>query len=198
MTTAEGDGAPFDGVARAIINGEPPPWLLPVLERFSPFIAGPAATDDVGDEEKKMLDAARYLEKWLPMYVGLEEAGLGFECPECLEMVLQHLPELIEFLESDIEPARKGGRPYDGRRRVCAAVCAEAWRLIHGRIEPHSIYLQRACGAYWRACGHGPIGRLGDEPRNWAATLEWARDNDAGCRELIKQFWTWSSHIKPA
>jgi hypothetical protein len=80
MTTAEGDRAPsrFDAAARALARGELPPWLVAVLERFGPFIAG-RATDDGGDEEKRMLDAARYLEKWLPMYVGLEEVAWASE-----------------------------------------------------------------------------------------------------------------------
>ena len=39
-------------------------------------------------------------------------------------------------------------------RQVCAAIVVEAWTLIHGKAQPRSDWLYRACNEYWQACGH--------------------------------------------
>jgi hypothetical protein len=100
----------------------------------------------------------------------LAEDEFGLECPECVDTVLGALPELIDYLEAQVRPSRKGGRAPDSRRLVCAAVCAEVWRLQHGDVQPFSQKLQAACEEYWQSCGNyetSTTGRL----KNWEPFL---------------------------
>jgi hypothetical protein len=68
-------------------------------------------------------------------------------------------------------------------REVCAAVVVEAWRRIHGKVQPQSKQLFEACKAYWGACGGKPIGKE-DDIYNWERTIKrllaedysWVRD----------------------
>jgi hypothetical protein len=48
------------------------------------------------------------------------------------------LYQIIEILEEDINavPRRAGDPKPDIRKPVCAAVAGEAYRLIHGELEP--------------------------------------------------------------
>jgi len=125
-----------------------------------------------------LLKAAKLLDSWLPMYALEADA----ECPVEVEDVLTLLPVVIEFLEGDVAefdaiPPRDGGPRPDLRRPVCAAVCAEAYRVVHGQIEPYSQHLQEACEKYWQACGNpetSAVGRL----RNWEDYLLLVADQD--------------------
>jgi hypothetical protein len=178
----------FSGVARSLAKGESPPdWLIPVLARFGEFISFPLDDDD-DTIERELFRSAEYLHRMLPMYVEAY-AITDAEPPECISTVLLHLPDLLVFLAKEL--LHKG----DTKRRVCAAVCAETWRILHGAIEPHSTYLQRACDEYWRACGQEPIGRkLENGPRNWERSLLWVvAEDDQGFRSQIEQM----SHTKP-
>jgi hypothetical protein len=140
-----------------LIADPPPLELVARLKRFAKLIAIPRTEVDT-TVEANLLSSALYLRDWLPMYAHLEDPVPGYEVPDCVQDTLTNLEELIEFLQSDlvqtVEPPRLGGRTPDHRKRLCAAVCAGAWRDYHGKIEPHSRYLVDACEAYWRACGH--------------------------------------------
>src|SRR5258705_4144393 len=107
-----------------------------------------------------------------------------------MEAILPGRQDWIQSLARVVLHQRPGNY-----RRVCAAVCAEIWRLLHGAIEPHSVYLQRACNEYWRRCGQEPIGRKHkNEPRNWERNLLWVEAvDDQSFRSQIEQL----SHTKP-
>jgi hypothetical protein len=180
----------FAKVAQELANGKAvPPWLPTALKHFSSVI-GHRRIDGDDTIEKKLLDAAKYLEEWLPMYIRIEEKyGLGFEYPECVETTLVGLHELIEFLEEDIRPPapRKGGPRPDRRRVVCAGICAEAYRLLQGceRVQPYSEVLQRSCEEYWFAC----VGaNTGGEPKNWLDHLLQVAEGDEAIRAMLDRF----------
>jgi hypothetical protein len=184
--------ADFTSVARLLAKAEPlPDWLIPALAHFSELVGAPRNDDTV---ERILLRSAEYLDRWLPMHVMIAER-VGDEIPDCIETILPHLQDLIPFLAADLRDKGEGSP----NRRFCAAVCAEIWRQLHGAIEPHSLYLQRACDAYWRQCGQDPIGRnLTNEPRNWLRHLLWVGAvDDPYVRSVIELFRHGLSHTKP-
>jgi hypothetical protein len=170
------DRPSFEKVAAILANGAQPEWLLAGLKYFSRFVGLPKKDKKPDlEEEKKMLEAAKYLEDRLRIYE-LHEAW-NFECPDCVSNVRALLPEVIEFLEKDIEVLEVPKTARDGRRLICAGVAAGAWRLLHGQVQPNSLRLQQACEDYWQACGHPQTGEWG-EPRNWFRHLETVRDDN--------------------
>jgi hypothetical protein len=92
---------------------------------------------------------------------------LGVEYPECIQDIDTPLDELITFLASEVDQPKDGPKPD---RRLCAAVCLEVWRKLHGSVQPYSTTLWVACETYWQACGHpetSTSGRL----KNWEPFL---------------------------
>jgi hypothetical protein len=167
-------------VAHMIAKGPPPDWLVQGLEHFREhYLSKRGSDDDEGEVEQRMLSCAKYLELWLPMYIYLSEDPYNFEYPDYVDTVLGALSEVMDRLETDIAaiPRRSGGPKPDLRKPFCAAICAEAYRLIHGQVEPYSLQLQQACEAYWVACGNSQSGSWG-EPKNWIRYLERVRGMD--------------------
>ena len=147
-------------VAAIIAKGRPHEWMVPELVRRSPLVGyrrNYIKDDDTDD--KSAIVAARNLEEQLRIHVlAAELIAPGdydqLPLPDCIETVLRDLPEVIEYLESQLLPSRKGGPTPDRRRRLCAFVCADLWRRQHGEVQPRSHRLWEACEAYWQACGH--------------------------------------------
>jgi hypothetical protein len=169
----------FVAAARKIAKGDPPQWLVPGLEHFSEhYISKPKLPDEPDDVKvlKQMLDAVQHaverLEEQLPVYRLISEAPYNIPYPVCIDDALTNLHEVTEFLEGEIAeiPRRAGGPRPDLRRPICAAVCAEAYRMLHGQIEPYSQHLQDGCEDYWKACGNPPTGKSGWR-RNWEEYL---------------------------
>jgi hypothetical protein len=132
-----------------------------------------------------MLAAAKYLSKWLPSY-GLEE--FGFECPDCVETVLNELPEVIELLEKDISEARTGvGRKASVQRKICASVIVETWRLVHGKVKRRSKGLLETCRDYWLACGREQTDEI-DDPQNWRRLVLYVINEGEGVREILERY----------
>jgi hypothetical protein len=130
----------FVEVARGIAKGKSPSdWLAKGLEHFSKFIRTPELkSKEYREIDERMLEAAQYLTKWLPIYYDLEKE-FGFECPDCVDNASNALHELTELLEKDISEARTGfGRKANIQQRICASVVVEAWRLIHRKVKPRS------------------------------------------------------------
>jgi hypothetical protein len=170
-----------------LVNGNDPKRLAVALENYSRLVGFPRrlTMDDNKDDEHLLL-AARILDEKLPYYV---QDHLGLPTPEYVDAILIALPELIEFLEAQVRPPQKGGQPPDSRRRICAAVCAEAWRHYHGEAQPFSSRLQEACEAYWQSCGHPETGKANGSIRNWERHLRWAVDaNDEEFRESFLHY----------
>jgi hypothetical protein len=136
--------------ARTIAKTDPPGWLVPALDHFSHYLQTTGDPDDL-EIEKNMLKAAKYLDFWLPIYIRLGEPPWNFDIPDDFETVHTGLYEVIGTLEHDINavPHRAGGPKPDIRKPVCAAVAGEAYRLLHGELEPYSAHLQQGCEDYW-------------------------------------------------
>jgi hypothetical protein len=167
--------AAFAGVASALAKDKPPPeWLVPMLVHYSPLVGARRNPDEADD--KKMIKAARELEGMLAIY-GMVEDQFGFELPEEVDTASLALHELIEYLESELRPPRKGGPTPDSRYRLCAWVCGEVWRRERGELQPYSRNLWEACEKYWQACGQPATSAKGNLD-NWQERLEWVRDTD--------------------
>lgn len=155
--------------AAIIAAGEPPEWLLAELRRFAPLIGSRRYPPDDLSPAMAAIDC---LDEQLDIYATIEER-FGLELPDCIDAASRALTELREFFEEQRLPSRKGGRRPDGRRKLCAGVCASAWRRLHGKVEPYSSKLQQACEEYWQACGQretSTTGRL----KNWQPFLRTA------------------------
>ena len=185
------DEPDFAYIARLLANGDDlPDWLIPTLASFGELVGAPPINDNT--IERNLLCSAEYLDRYLPMHIMIAER-VGDETPDCIASILPHLQDLIPFLAADLLDKGEGS----SNRRVCAAICAEIWRVLHGAIQPHSFHLQRACDEYWRACGQDPIGRtMENAPRNWERNLLWAEAaEDEWVRSQIEQLRL--SHTKP-
>src|SRR5215469_1957649 len=112
--------SPFASVIAKLAKGRPPDWLPRVLAHYRPLISARKPTKDDDADDKALLKAAQELDRGLRTY-SLAEDATGLELPGCVDTVLGALPELIEFLESQVRPPRKGGKAPDSRRLVCAA-----------------------------------------------------------------------------
>jgi hypothetical protein len=162
------DPPTISDVAQKIVgDGSVPDWLVRALEHFSDLVGH----SDKGNTvvEKRMLEAARYLEEWLPMYVRLEER-FGFEQPDWIDELSTALYQAIEFLEDETRPL---GKQPDARFVVCALVVSRAYELVHGKRSA-ALGLGEACELYWQACGNEQRGEYG-EPLNWRRDLERAK-----------------------
>jgi hypothetical protein len=178
--------ATFEDVASKIANGKTPKWLLIGLNHFSKFIRPESKLTSKEDREidKRMLEAAQYLMKWLPVYAYLEE--FGFECPDCVDTASNALHELIEILEKDISEAPTGpGAKPNIQQRICASVVVEAWRLIHKEVQPRSMALEETCIDYWSACGRELTDKK-NEPENWRHAIKYVLDKGEGVREILE------------
>jgi len=179
---------PFTDVARIITKGAPPPdWIADGLEHFSgiigprPSIPGRAQFERIIEE---MQEAAKTLVRYLPAFQRAESHLPSFQCPDEVTSVLAGLPKVIADIERLKGEPRTGRRP-DVRRKFCAEVIVEIWKLLHGKAEPHSERLKEACNEYWRACGNAEIGDVGDLD-NWRRAAKRAAGKDnAGTRVVL-------------
>ena len=159
----------LEAVAWSLAQGEPPPqWVTPLLFDQGRLINGrqPGPYDD--DYTKKLIKKATDLERALSIY-GEIESEYGLPAGEAVEHASTALVELIDHLESELRPPRRGGPTPDGRRRICAAVCAYVWRRLHGKVQRYSPRLQEVCEQYWKACGQPETGdsSKGNTAKNW-------------------------------
>jgi hypothetical protein len=142
-------------VATKIANGKPQPeWLVDLLRRFAWNVGqervDPRAYDDAVLEAIRAIDV---LDREIYFEATIVEA-FGFELDDRVDVASTALTELRDFFEEQRRPSRNGGPTPDSRRWLCARVCADAWRRLHGEPQPYSQHLQEACEEYWQACGH--------------------------------------------
>lgn len=145
-------GLAFADVARIMAKGDPPDWLPQALAQFSEGI-GVGSADEYGSLIKQMADATDVLLRWLPAF---QHLPFGMKTPADVATLLETLPRLKKELDRHIQP--KTGRPPYVQRKICAAVIVEAWKLLHGKVEPRSSSLEQACADYWKVCGGEKIG----------------------------------------
>ena len=141
----------------------------------------PAANPFQGDEDedRALLAAVKDLERRLVWEVHvhdiIEKKWPGLPAPMILDETMNKLTELAQYLEDQLRPPRKGGQTPDSRRRVCAGVCADAWRRLHGgcsRLASGFGRLAKSTGRRVVIPKPAPAGRL----KNWEPFLKWARD----------------------
>jgi hypothetical protein len=159
----------FAPVAKLISLDDPPDRLTERLAHFAPLIG---YRRNAGDDSAivEVLKAIDCIESELRIYAQVQEKFDFLDLPECIDRASQALFEFRQFLEEQRRPSRKGGPTPDGRRKLCAGVCAAAWRNVHGVAQPYSTKLQEACEAYWQACGHSETSSTG-RLKNWEPFL---------------------------
>jgi len=141
----------------------PPDWVAERLDEYAALIAD--TTEHQSDDiDRLLLKSALHLQRLLPLYTIPVYEMVDGEYPACIDDVLNGLEELTPLLAPGVERPRRGPK-LDVGRHLCAAVCAEIWRDLHGKPQPHSPKLWEACEAYWVACGHpeNPSGHV----KNW-------------------------------
>jgi hypothetical protein len=184
ITISHSPGTSFADVARKIAHGKAPDWLMVGLEHFSDFVGTKRST---AEDDKRFLDllhrmhdAADFLIKNLPFY---ECLPAGLKMPDDVIIALDVLPRIKADLARSQKRSRSGGPRPNVPRWVCAAVVVEAWKLIHGEVEPRSIALAEACNEYWQACGGEHRGK---DIENWRRDIEQAvSDNQEWIRTVL-------------
>jgi hypothetical protein len=179
ITISHSPGISFGDVARKIADGKAPDWLMVGLEHFSNFVG---AKRDTAKEDKRLLDllhrmhdAADLLIKNLPFFSCLPA---GLKMPNDVVIALDVLPRIKADLALAQKRSRGGGPRPNVPRQLCAAVVVEAWKLVHGKVEPRRTKLAEACNAYWQACGHEYRG--GDYVEAWRRDIEHAVSRPQG------------------
>jgi hypothetical protein len=170
ITLPDDGGTQFAEVARIIADGDAPDWLINGLKQFGGLIEGKRQMPkELRDVFKQMHDAADQLIKLLGVFRDTLEPR------EDIEIALDVLPRIKDALANEAEiRAVAGGPKPDYNRRFCAAVVVEAWKLVHGKVEPRSIPLFEACNEYWQACG-GEY--RGEDVENWRRDVDHAVRN---------------------
>jgi hypothetical protein len=183
VSTNKLDGR-FDGVARLIAEGDPPPWLVAGLEHFSQWIGVEITAEERRHFEsvvEQMQGSIQFLMRWLPMYV---HAGYGEKCPDDVALALYVLPKVKAHL--DLLPDDRVGRRPDHQHEICAAIVVESWGLVRGKVQPRSDELMLACRDYWIACGGKGRGEI-DDLDNWKRDIERAiKTNHKWIRDFLK------------
>jgi hypothetical protein len=165
-----------------------PEWLVEGLEFFREFIGSSMdATRQDLVQTKDVLDqivrASDVLLRYLPRFKNLP---LGWQCPQHIQTALDVLPlvrrHVAKAAQLEVFEARPGPPPKVPRE-VCAAVVMEAWKLVHGRAEPHSVPYQYACNAYWLACGGESVG-------DWRRDAEKAAEGWPMARDVMEVYKT--------
>jgi hypothetical protein len=160
----------FEQVAMFLCNDTAPEWAVQHLRERSHLVGSkvkgqadsvPLSYSD--DVDRLLLESALDLQDWIPLYIdAAEEAGEDY--PDCFDDIGSPLHELIEFLLTQVQLPRRGPKS-DLRRHLCASVCLGIWEDFHGKPQPHSPRLWKACEAYWVACGHA--GYESQHIKNW-------------------------------
>lgn len=141
----------LDDVAVLLCKGPAPDWVVARLRQYAELVS--ADVEHQGDAIDRLLfESALHLERLLPLYTARVYETIGEEYPACIDLVGRGLEELIPILAQGVELPKRGPK-LDHSRHLCAAVCGEIWRDVHGRPQPHSPKLWEACEAYWVACG---------------------------------------------
>ena len=176
---------PYD-VGKRLAENDPPQWLVQALEEFAHLIGVPKK-DDL-DLEIKLFRCAEYIQRWLPLYARLEHYGFD-PLPFDVDGVSTNLEELRQFLAKELTHSTSG----DPRRKLCAAVCVEGYRLLHdGRVQLHSLNLRQACEDLWRASGNPTTAKaVGADARdNWRRNLEDVAAGDEWVRSRFELYKT--------
>jgi hypothetical protein len=162
------------------LMGGKPEELVPKLERFIPLLSNPEPTSEDESQDKKLIADVRELTKRLEqkaqVYATVEKV-FGFQAPTIIDDTLTHLFELAEYLEGQLQAPREGGPTPNGRRLICATVCAELWLKVHGTLQPYNLNLQEACEMYWQASSN-PATSGAENLKNWVPFLLQAKNAD--------------------
>jgi hypothetical protein len=151
----------------AMLGADGAEWAIDRLQRYSLAVRHHTkAPDDKWD--RSAFEGALNLQIWLMLETQAYDA-LDEDCPVEIDDTDTALAELLPLIASYIrQPGKRGGPTVDGRRHVCAAVCASIWQEFHPTAGSNSDTLLAACEAYWQACDQPPTAAdLSGNLRNW-------------------------------
>ena len=143
----------FIAVARLIAKGnsesasDPPAWLVPALEHFRDFVGSKRSSYEDYQRAWKHTEEMRWAADVL--IKDLQRIFAGVSSPDVTNWI--EVLTKIKNLYRERSHTGGGQRPY-AQRMMCAAVVVEAWKLIHGNVEPRSKDVLVACAEYWQAC----------------------------------------------
>ena len=179
----------LEEVAKRLADHDPPQWLLQALEEFANLIRQPRSDPETETIERKMFRYAEYIQRWLELYRRLEK--YGFELEISLDDIDTKLEELRQFLAKELTHSTSG----DPRRKLCAAVCVEGYRLFHDHVQPHSGNLRQTSEDLWLACGNPTTAKAvgADVRENWRRSLE---DVAAGDEWVLSRFELYKTSTK--
>jgi hypothetical protein len=151
---------PFAHVAPFFLCSDP--RVAERLAKRAWLVALPDAkpTDEDRQELGTLIFCAQNLLLGLQFHKAAAELVGDEEDGERVDELLDGLSNVLDYLEEQRPPKRLGGPTPNPSRRICAGVCAGIWREQHGKVEPYSEYLWKACEAYWRACNRQPTPSL--------------------------------------
>jgi hypothetical protein len=143
----------FANVALALCKGAAPPeWVVTQLHGYAALVGD--TTEDQGDTiDRRLLECALDLQRLLRLYTIRTYEVVGDVYPACIDDVDRALDDLMPIIAEGVERPKRGPK-LNISRHLCAAVCGDIWRKLHGTAQPHSPKLWEACEAYWVACGH--------------------------------------------
>ena len=149
----------FTHVVPFFLCSDPAPeWIAERLAQYAWVIAAP--DEKPTEEDKQELETLIVCARRLLFGLRLDEAAARLvhdeEGIERIDELLGGLSNVLDYLEEQRPPTSRGGPTPSTSRRLCAGVCADIWRERFGKVEPYSVYLWKACEAYWRTCGRQP------------------------------------------
>jgi hypothetical protein len=129
----------FASVARKLWDGDPPEWVTTELARRAWLIAGPERHYSKQDrrEHNTLVFCLQYLTMWLVRVEAASAEAIGEEVPECIENLDAAITEVFDYLQEHRIP----DQPRDGRRVICAGVCARAGANVSAKPNPTALPL---------------------------------------------------------
>jgi hypothetical protein len=147
----------FTSVARQFCN-DPPDFIAERLAKYAFWIYSP--DQKPAEEDKQELETLIFCARNLIIGLRFDEDAAELvhdeEEAERVGELIDGLSNVLDYLEEQRPHKRLGGPTPSVSRSLCAGVCADIWREQFRKVEPHSVYLWKACEAYWRACGRPP------------------------------------------
>jgi hypothetical protein len=161
----------FEEVA-AQLGADGVDWAIDRLRHYAPAVGSNRKGYD-DNFDRLALVGALHLQTWLMLEAEAHDL-LDEDYPDCIDDADRALVELVPLIEAYIRrPGKRGGPTVDGRRHVCAGICASIWREFHPTAGANSDTLQQACEDYWQACGQPPTAAAqSGHLRNWKRFLD--------------------------
>ena len=137
--------------------------LAPTLARYAWVIGTKVDDRETDPTPRQIYKAAETLSRALRWYNLVCRAQIDVTATLATLEAIKTDPGLAIAIKS-----MGRGRPLDAQRHLCARIVVRLWKQVHGKVNPRSEKLYRACHAYWQASGRRPI----DDISNWRINVE--------------------------